>query len=63
MRTTNGRAKLISGFSLFASAGMFMAHTAMASAGPTVNQMDSFKGDVHVAYPPIKGWREEALCE
>lgn len=51
------------GFFLFASAGMFMAHTARAAAGPTVNQMDILKGDVHVAYQPFKGSREEALCE
>jgi ketosteroid isomerase-like protein len=35
MRTTNGRAILISGFLLTASTGMFMAHTARAAAGPT----------------------------
>ena len=34
MRTTNGRAILISGFLLIASAGMFIAHTARAAAGP-----------------------------
>jgi ketosteroid isomerase-like protein len=35
MRTTNGGAILISGFLLIASAGMFMAYTASAAAGPT----------------------------
>jgi ketosteroid isomerase-like protein len=35
MRTTNGRAILISGFLLIASAGMFMAHIAGAAAGQT----------------------------
>jgi ketosteroid isomerase-like protein len=35
MRTTNGRAILISVFLLIASAGMFMAHGARAAAGPT----------------------------
>jgi hypothetical protein len=35
MRTTNGKAILISGFLLIASAWMFMAHTARAAAGPT----------------------------
>jgi len=35
MRTTNGRVTLIIGFLLIASAGMFMAHTARAAAGPT----------------------------
>jgi hypothetical protein len=35
MRRTNGRAILISGFFLIASAGMFMAHTAWAAAGAT----------------------------
>ena len=35
MRTTNGRAILIGGFLLIASAGMFIAHTARAAAGPT----------------------------
>src|SRR5271170_1522517 len=35
MRTTNGRAILISGFLLIASAGMFMAHTAKAASGST----------------------------
>jgi len=35
MRTTNGRAILIIGFLLIASAGMFIAHAAKAAAGPT----------------------------
>jgi ketosteroid isomerase-like protein len=35
MRTTNGRAVLISGLLLIASAGMFMAHTARPATGPT----------------------------
>jgi ketosteroid isomerase-like protein len=35
MRTPHSRAILISGFLLIASAGMFMAHTARAAAGPT----------------------------
>lgn len=35
MRTTNSRAKLIRGFLLIASAGMFLAYTARAAAGPT----------------------------
>ena len=35
MRTTKGRAILISGFLLIASAGMFMAHTAKAASGST----------------------------
>jgi ketosteroid isomerase-like protein len=34
MRTMNGTATLISGFLLIASAGMFIAHTARAAAGP-----------------------------
>jgi ketosteroid isomerase-like protein len=34
MRITSGRAILIIGFLLIASAGMFMAHTAKAAAGP-----------------------------
>ena len=34
MRTKNGRVLLIGGFLLIASAGMFMAHTARAAAGP-----------------------------
>src|SRR5271154_450493 len=35
MRTANGTTILISGILLIASAGMFMAHTARAAAGPT----------------------------
>jgi ketosteroid isomerase-like protein len=35
MRTTNGRAILISGLLLITSAGMFLAHTAKAMAGQT----------------------------
>ena len=35
MGMTNGRAILISGFLLIASAGRFMAQTARAAAGPT----------------------------
>jgi ketosteroid isomerase-like protein len=35
MRTTHSRAILITGFLIIASAGMFMAHTARAAAGPT----------------------------
>jgi hypothetical protein len=35
MRTTNGKAILITGFLLIASAGMFMAHTAKAASGST----------------------------
>jgi ketosteroid isomerase-like protein len=38
MRTKNGRAILINGFLLIASAGIFMAHTARAAAGPTNDQ-------------------------
>jgi ketosteroid isomerase-like protein len=34
MRTMNGTATLISGFLLIASAGLFIAHTARAAAGP-----------------------------
>ena len=35
MRTIIGRAKWISGFLLISSAGIFLAHTARAAAGPT----------------------------
>jgi ketosteroid isomerase-like protein len=35
MRTTNGGTILIGGFLLIASAGMFLAHSARAAAGPT----------------------------
>ena len=37
MRTTNSRAKLIRGFLLIASAGMFLVHTAGAAAGSANN--------------------------